>query len=157
MFADDALVAKLRRSFRAVFAQARPEQSRRVVLLVVDRTPRGNLQLVDAAAMLTTSTWLPADSSFEVHAADALVAAGRQILKPLRYDHRDAVLPDFVLLDVQPPVAFEVWGLTTPDYQVRKRAKQQFYSDGSQQLGLLEWDVNTPLPDLHLPGPTPRR
>lgn len=56
-----------------------------MVLLVVDRAPRGYLRLIDAAALLATADFLPAESAFEVRMADALVAADRRFVKPLRY------------------------------------------------------------------------
>jgi hypothetical protein len=55
-------------------------------MLPLDRTARGHLQLVDAAAMLCTTDYIPADSSHEVAMARALVAADRQFIKPLRYE-----------------------------------------------------------------------
>ena len=151
VFADNALIGRLRRSYPVVFSNARPDGSRQMVLLVVDRAPRGYLRLVDAAALLATANFLPADSGFEVRMADALVAAGRRFVKPLRYDHADEILPDFVLGDVDPPVAIEVWGVTGRAlYEVNRQRKRQVYDERRATLSLLEWHVADPLPDVGL-------
>ena len=148
VFLDDPLIHRLDRSYPAAFAAARPEHTRQLVLLVADRTARGHLRVIDAAAQLTTKDYLPAESSHEVTMADHLVAAGRRFVKPLRYDQQDAVFPDFVLTDVRPPVYVEVWGITGRRlYEVRKRAKRAHYQHTSE-VELLEWDVGTPLPPV---------
>jgi hypothetical protein len=93
---------KLRRAHRAAFSENRPDRSRSVGLFLIDRTAKGNLTVVDGAVMLTNRDYVPADSSHEVVMADHLAAAGRPFIKPLRYDHLDAVFPDFLLLDTTP-------------------------------------------------------
>lgn len=149
VFADDALLTRLRRSHPAVFSAVRPDDARQVVLLLADRAPRGYLRLVDAAARLCSRDYLPAESSFEVRMADHLVAAGRRFVKPLRFDHVEEVFPDFVLVDDDPPTAVEVWGIRGRVlYEERRRAKRRIYADRSTTLALLEWDVNEPLPDV---------
>lgn len=53
--------------------------------------------------------------------AEALCAAGRRFVKPLRYDGVEAVMPDFVLRDVEPPIYVEVYGMPgLADYERRK-------------------------------------
>jgi hypothetical protein len=116
------------------------------VLCLVERSRRGYPVIVDLAAMLTTGSYLPADSSHEAEMADALVAAGRAFVKPLRYGG-DAVFPDFVLIDDDPGTYVEVWGVRGREsYEIRKRAKQNHYRESGRVL--LEWDVREPLPDL---------
>jgi len=117
-----------------------------VVLCLIERSPRGYPLTVELAAMLTTASYLPVDSSHEARMADALAAAGRTFVKPLRYD-RGAVFPDFVLVDQEPETYVEVWGVRgREDYETRKRAKQAYYRTSGRVL--LEWDVREPLPDL---------
>jgi hypothetical protein len=73
-------------------------------------------------------------------------------VKPLRYDLSDDLLPDFVLVDVTPHVAVEVWGVKGRAlYDLRRRAKLQLYNDRAATLPLLQWDVAQPLPDLQRP------
>jgi hypothetical protein len=147
-YLDDRLMHRLDRSYPAVFAATRPEHARQVVLLVVDRTPRGHLRVIDAAAMLASTDYLPAESSHEVAMAEHLAAAGRRFVKPLRYDHQDVVFPDFVLTDVRPRVYVEVWGVSGRRlYEARRRVKRAYYQHTSQ-VGLLEWDVGAPLPPV---------
>ena len=93
------------------------------MLALIEGSPHGYLRLVDAAVMLTSRDYLPADSSHEVVMSDALVAAHRAFTKPLRYGG-ETVLPDFVLTDTDPPTVVEVWGIAgRSDYEARKRTK----------------------------------
>ncbi len=96
--------------------------------------------------MLTNRTYLPADSSHEVRMADALLAAGRHVLKPLRYQGQ-AVFPDFVLVDREPAAYVEVYGIIgREDYEQRKREKQRYYQ--RESIPVIEWTVDGPMPDL---------
>ncbi|SDD68941.1 DUF1173 family protein [Actinokineospora iranica] len=159
LYAPKALVDRVRRSYPAAFtAQAAQTNRRRVLLGLIEHSPRGHAVLVDFAAMLTTATYLPADSSHEADMADALTAAARTFLKPLRYDRNSQVFPDFVLVDDEPETYVEVWGvLGRESYESRKRAKQTFYRTSGKSL--IEWDVRTPIPDLtrQPPNGTPCR
>lgn len=148
LFASTQLIDRARRSYPSVFSGQTDESTRRkVVLCVVERSPRGYPVAVELAAMLTTTAYLPVDSSFEATMADALVSAGRAFVKPLRYDGDDAVFPDFVLVDDDPETYVEVWGVRgRDDYEIRKREKQSYYRENGRVL--LEWDVRGPLPDL---------
>lgn len=147
LFASAQLMDRVRRSYPSVFSeQASPAGRRQVVLCLVERSRRGYPVIVDLAAMLTTSSYLPADSSHEAEMADALVVAQRAFFKPLRYDGA-LVFPDFVLVDDEAETYVEVWGVRGREsYEARKRAKQSFYREAGRAL--LEWDVRDPLPDL---------
>ncbi|MFT7871297.1 MULTISPECIES: DUF1173 family protein [Amycolatopsis] len=149
LFASSQLMNRVRRSYPSAFGeQATQGGHRQVVLSLVERSPRGYPTVVDLAAMLTTSSYLPADSSYEAQMADALTAAGRAFHKPLRYDGTE-VFPDFVLVDVDPETYIEVWGVRGREsYEARKRAKQSFYRESGRTL--LEWDVRNPLPAVTL-------
>ncbi|WP_460442669.1 DUF1173 family protein [Amycolatopsis stemonae] len=147
LFASTQLMDRVRRSYPSAFgAQATQDGRRQVVLCLVERSRRGYPTVVDLAAMLTTSSYLPADSSYEAEMADALAAAGRAFHKPLHYDGTE-VFPDFVLVDVDPETYVEVWGVRGREsYEMRKRAKQSFYRESGRTL--LEWDVREPMPVL---------
>jgi hypothetical protein len=155
LYARAALHARATRSYRHAFGKtAAAHGATRIGLFVVERSPRGHLIAVDVAAMLTTSSYIPADSSHEVVMADALAGCRRAFLKPLRYDHADAVLPDFVLTDVTPAAYVEVYGIRgREEYERRKAAKRNFYQ--RQQAQLIEWDITRPLPDLTYGGNMP--
>jgi Protein of unknown function (DUF1173) len=147
LFATAPLLERAQRSYPSVFSSdAGPPARRQVVLCLIERSPRGYPLIVELAAMLTTNFYLPVDSSHEALMADALVAAGRTFVKPLRYD-RGAVFPDFVLVDHEPETYVEVWGVRGREhYETRKRAKQAYYRTAGRAL--LEWDVRDPLPNL---------
>jgi hypothetical protein len=152
LYASDVLVAKMRQSFRSTFAAALPSGARQMGLFLIERTPRGYLQVVDAAAMLTSASYIPCDSSHEVTMADRLAEAGRSFVKPVRYDGSTETFPDFILTDTDPLTYVEVWGITgRQDYEQRKRDKQAYH----QQTGrpIIEWDVRDELPSL---TPDPR-
>ena len=147
LYATPQLMDQARRSYPAVFSEHAGQSSRQQVMLcLVELSPGGYPKVVDLAAMLTATSYLPVDSSHEAEMADALVAAGRAFVKPMSYDG-DGVFPDFVLVDDEPETYIEVWGVRgREDYEIRKRAKQSFYRDTGRAL--LEWDVRDPLPAL---------
>ncbi|MER7688657.1 DUF1173 family protein [Streptomyces sp. NPDC097610] len=148
LFASAELDERLRRSYRPAFAQASAEQdARRVGLFLVELSPKGNLTVVDMAAMLLNRLYIPADSSHEVVMGNALADSGRAFVKPVRYDGTDAVFPDFVLTDVFPHAYVEVYGIRGREsYDQRKRVKQAYYQ--RQEADLIEWDVAAEMPDL---------
>ncbi|GAB2872833.1 DUF1173 domain-containing protein [Streptomyces mayteni] len=149
MFASTTLAERAQRSYRAALSAAAADvPCRRMVLLLVRTSAKGYLVADDLAAMLTTNTYVPADSSHEIHMADALTAAERSFVKPLRYDASDAVFPDFVLTDDPAgPMHVEVYGMSNLDsYRQRKRVKQAHYR--ARRIPVIEWDVANPLPSL---------
>jgi hypothetical protein len=152
LYARAALHARATRSYRHAFGKSAAQHgATRIALFVVERSPKGHLTVVDLAAMLTTGTYIPADSSYEVVMADALAACRRAFIKPLRYDSADAVLPDFVLTDVAPAAYVEVYGIHGREsYDRRKAEKREFYQ--RQEGQLIEWDVAQPLPVLARSG-----
>ena len=138
--------ADLTRRFPAAFSERRGPDARRIVLALIEGSPHGYLRLVDAAVMLTSRDYLPADSSHEVVMADRAGRRAPGFTKPLRYGG-EAVFPDFVLTDTEPPTVVEVWGMTgREDYEARKRAKQAHYAAGN--IALVQWSPPEPLPPL---------
>ncbi|WP_207931308.1 hypothetical protein, partial [Streptomyces sp. 8K308] len=61
LFTSIQLVERVRRSFRSAFSEAAADGAtgRRIVLLLVRRSPKGHLFTDDLAAMLTTTTSCP--------------------------------------------------------------------------------------------------
>lgn len=150
IYVDDRLDARWRRSFRSVFAAASSTAGgRRIGLFMVERTRRGYIRAVGGAFMLVNDGYLPADSSHEVRMADALIAAGRSFVKPLRYEAEDEVFPDFALVDEDAVV--EVWGMEDDaGYAERKNEKiRQYRVRGTR---LYSWSVGEAMPDLVLSG-----
>ncbi|MFD4358054.1 DUF1173 family protein [Nocardia sp. NPDC058518] len=148
IYVDEKLDARWRRSFRTVFAAAGElAGGRRVGLFMVERTPRGYLRAVGGALMLVNDVYVPADSSHEVRMADALIAAGRSFVKPLRYDVEDGVFPDFALVDEDAVV--EVWGMENdPAYLARKAEKLREYARRGTRV--YSHSAGDPLPDVRL-------
>ncbi|MCZ4603314.1 DUF1173 family protein [Streptomyces sp. Lzd4kr] len=148
LFANNALDARLRRSYRPAFSAAADEHgARRIGLFLVELSPKGNVRVVDMAAMLVSKLYIPADSSHEVVMANALTGAGRAYVKPVRYDGSDLVFPDFVLTDTHPHSYVEVYGIHGREsYDQRKRVKQAHYQ--RQGAALIEWDVAYSPPDV---------
>ncbi|WP_309111962.1 DUF1173 family protein [Saccharothrix sp.] len=147
LYASTPLMHRVRRSFPSVFSELADRDGRRqVVLCLIERSRHGYAVIADLAAMLTTDSYLPADSSHEAEMATALVAAGRAFVKPLHYNG-GSVFPDFVLVDSDPDTYLEVWGVRgRKRYEARKRTKQAIYRESGRTL--LEWDVRDPLPGL---------
>lgn len=146
LYASQQLMDRCARSYPTALGAHASEAGHQVVLCLIERTRRGYPVIQDLAAMLTTTSYVPVDSSHEAKMADALAAAGRAFVKPLHYDG-EGVFPDFVLVDESPETYVEVWGvLGREDYEARKRAKQEFYREAGTRL--LEWDVRDPLPGL---------
>ncbi|MFC7345053.1 DUF1173 family protein [Saccharopolyspora griseoalba] len=148
LYASTQLMDQARQSYPAVFSERAGEAGRRqVVLCLVERARRGYPVIKEIAAMLTTHSYIPVESSHEARMADALATAGRAFVKPLHYAGEDQVFPDFVLIDGDTETFVEVWGVQgRADYEARKRAKQDIYRATGRTL--LEWDVRDPLPGL---------
>lgn len=150
VFVTQRLWDTLTVKFQPAFASQVIEHGRQVGVWVVEKTPRGHLRLSTAGIMATTQSWIPIDSGYELTMANALIEANRSFLKPLRYQHSDVVLPDFVLTDTEPRTYIEVWGIIGREsYERRKREKQDHYKQHGLQL--IEWNVPDPIPELVRP------
>lgn len=146
-FASKELVEATEKSARAVMAARQNPDARTIVMMLIEQTDSGNLRVVDIALMLTTRTYIPCESSFELQMADALVAAGRSFTKPLCYDGVAENFPDFRLVDTQPHTVVEVYGMIgNPTYDKRKAEKQASYS--ASRTPVIAWDTRQPLPDI---------
>lgn len=111
-------------------------------------------QVTDIALMRVTSDWIPVESSYEAQLSDTLVAAGRHFEKPLKFDAEDKVFPDFWLKDVeQVKYPMEVWGMSTPDYEVRKHEKIAHYETEYGPQNWWSWNAASgdPIPALTNP------
>jgi len=112
-------------------------------------------QVVDVSLMQITRDWIPVDSGYEALIAEKLVAEKRRFEKPLRFDAgADAVFPDFWLRDRPVPLPLEVWGLSTPDYQARKKEKAAHYDETYGAGGWWSWNaaVGDLVPELPPPA-----
>jgi hypothetical protein len=132
------------------------ERSARIAaLLLVERTPKGHLKVVDLAAMLCSQAFIPCDSIHEVAMANRLVAARRDFVKPIRMSETDDMLPDFILRDTHPQTHIEVYGMNGVDtYEARKKQKQDLRA--ARHRPAVEWNVDREsLETVPLPPPLP--
>ena len=129
-----------------------------VVLLAVDRSPKGYHQIAALAQMDTTPAYIPQESPHDAHVAQQLVAAERRFLKPLRYDaDQDMAFPDFLLLDAaERPIPLEIYGGGRSErYDTRKQQHVRHYQEVGEPYWA--WDVRqAPRDPPPLPPPVIR-
>ncbi|MFJ3465710.1 DUF1173 family protein [Achromobacter spanius] len=154
---DDGIWASIERRFmREIDAWRAGNPVMAVVQTDPPKSSAGNTraQVVDVSLMQITRDWIPVDSGYEALIAEKLVAEKRRFEKPLRFDAgEDAVFPDFWLRDRPVPLPLEVWGLSTPDYQARKKEKAAHYDETYGAGGWWSWNaaVGDLVPDLPAP------
>lgn len=121
--------------------------------------PAGNdwWRCIDIKGIAVTKDMIPVESSFEDAMARHLVAEGRLFVKPVHVDEMDATghqRPDFILLDMEPKVMVEVWGMRTPEYLANKERRLAQYR--ARGVRVISWnaDQGDPLPPLPPAGAT---
>lgn len=155
---DDAIWASIERRFaREIDAWRAGNPIIAVAQTDPPRSSGGSMraQVVDVSLMQITRDWIPVDSGYEALIAEKLVAEKRRFEKPLRFDAgEDAVFPDFWLRDLTVPAPLEVWGLSTSDYQTRKKDKAAHYDETYGAGGWWSWNaaIGDPVPGLPQPG-----
>ncbi|WP_191575929.1 DUF1173 family protein [Achromobacter insolitus] len=155
---DDAIWASIERRFaREIDAWRAGNPIIAVAQTDPPRSSGGSMraQVVDVSLMQITRDWIPVDSGYEALIAEKLVAEKRRFEKSLRFDAgEDAVFPDFWLRDLTVPAPLEVWGLSTSDYQTRKKDKAAHYDETYGAGGWWSWNaaIGDPVPDLPQPG-----
>ncbi|WP_066732978.1 DUF1173 family protein [Cupriavidus sp. D384] len=152
-FLNTDLYAGLQSSFGSALSAVGKDDQRCVAVLLVEMSKGGYLRVVDVAAMLANTHFLPCDSSYEIAMADRLIAERRAFRKPLRHIGRAAAHPDFVLTDVTPETVIEVLGMTgNADYDARMAEKRVQYRAAG--IPVIEWDATaSPLAAVQLPPP----
>lgn len=131
----------------------RRERGVRVVGLVLATIRRGKTdssrlfaRAESIALMEVGPALIPVASSYELAVLHALIDAGRQFRKPLRFDSdRDLVLPDFELLDTADPrgTPMEVFGRTDEAYLARLAEKRAYYDATYGAAQWWSWDATT--------------
>jgi len=152
-FLNADLYARLQSSFGSALSAVGKDDRRCIAVLLVEMSKGGYLRVVDVAAMLANSHFLPCDSSHEIAMADRLIAERRAFRKPLRHIGQAPTHPDFVLTDVMPEVVIEVLGMTgNADYDARIAEKRSQYRAAG--VAIVEWDATAqPLSGVRLPPP----
>lgn len=100
--------------------------------------PSSSAEVIDVSLMSVSTAYIPLDSYYESVIEEKLRTEGRAFSKPLRYDGREEVLPDFLLNDVagSEPVPMEVFGMNTEEYLARKAEKITYYD---REYGCGNW------------------
>jgi hypothetical protein len=155
-FTTPTLIDQTARKYAHAWRAIGDGTARVVALLLVERTTKGHLRIVDLAALLCSSAFLPCDSIHEIAMANRLVAERRVFEKPIRMTEGDEMLPDFVLLDTRPATHVEVYGMNgLASYERRKAQKQALRH--AQGIPAIEWNVDREsLSQISLPLPNRR-
>ena len=126
----------------------------RLIMTALIRARREHTYEIDAASMLLTSAqWIPVDGVHELPLIDALVAAHRRFLKPLRYDaRRDVAFPNVLLLDSgQQAVPLHV---VSPFVDSKERRARE---TAISEAGSVVWSWRTTDPITALPAVSAQR
>lgn len=145
---------RLERSFRRELGDWR--RGMKVVVIVETEPPETSFRhvdgrnrpsscstVIDVALMTVSPRFIPLDSGYEGMVEDRLWQEKRAFIKPLRYDGEDDVFPDFVLKDVPGVDALpvEVFGMNTPEYQLRRQQKTAYYDAEYGQGNWWYWNA----------------
>jgi len=123
-FMSSKLIDAVQRQYRSAWPMLGRLNARVLALLVVERTPNGNLRIADMALQLCNRAFIQCDSSHEVDMANLLLSQRRSFEKPMRLGDGDEMLPDFILVDTPTPTHIEVYGMNgNPNYERRKKKK----------------------------------
>jgi len=150
VFGSNVLRDQLRKSYRSAYPAIGRAGSHVIGLALIERNPNGYIIAKQMALMLTGNKFIPADSSYEVDMAAALIKAGRVFFKPLRYEGVGD-FPDFVLTDERDDVFVEVYGMVGHDeYDPRMQAKREDYV--KRGVRVVEWIPPAEIPDMSKRG-----
>ncbi|MBB5510894.1 DUF1173 domain-containing protein [Paraburkholderia atlantica] len=152
-YASTSLIEHAARTYAHAWRALGERSARVVALLLVERTSKGHLKVIDLAAMLCSHAYLPCDSIHEVAMANRLVTERRDFVKPVRMSAEDDMLPDFVLRDAGARTHIEVYGMNgVPAYEARKAEKRALRL--ARGIPAVEWDVDRePLTHVQIPPP----
>ncbi|HBO0006170.1 TPA: DUF1173 family protein [Pseudomonas aeruginosa] len=160
---DEATRVALRRSYADELG-AWQDGKKIYAIVQMALCPKSPGTFVDTADVLAISLlrlserFIPLDSSYEGILEKQLVKAGRSFTKPMRFDHNDAVFPDFWLLDMECDYPIEVFGMNTPEYQQRKAVKRTHYANRQKYpKGWWYWDLFEHKEIPLLPSPASER
>ncbi|MBB6106461.1 hypothetical protein F4827_006336 [Paraburkholderia bannensis] len=152
-YATAELVAHAQTAYAHAWRAIGEPYSSVVALLIVDRSPKGHLRVLDLAAILCSATFLPCESMHDVAMANRLVAEQRFFEKPIRMHPVDDAFPDFVLLDTRPETHIEAYGGNDPVSDARRRKNRQRLRAG-RDVTAIEWNIDSQSPDdVALPPP----
>jgi hypothetical protein len=147
----DAFSRRYEREWKAAtnFSESHASGKPRVMVLAQVEAIKNYVTIIDAGFMLVSDAYIPVDSSYELALANGLVAQRRAFHKPFLAEARAGVVPDFVLLDTEPVVYMEVFGMATDEYLARKAEKIEKYRRAGKKLW--QWNAleDKAWPQLH--------
>lgn len=152
LFCSHALEISWRRRFPDCARQLGNQDrgTRIIAILIVEPKAETNTvfgDVVAGASMLTTTEFIPISSSYEHTVARLLIDQRRVFEKPLRYDARDPVFPDFVLWDTAVgPRPMEVYGRDDAEYIRHREEKRRIYTALYGSGWCWEWEVDPARP-----------
>nr|WP_275103468.1 DUF1173 family protein [Pantoea agglomerans] len=99
--------------------------------------------VIDVSLMTVSPRFIPLDSGYEGAVEEKLWQEKRAFIKPLRYDGEEDVFPDFVLKDAPgvDALPMEVFGMNTPEYQLRRQQKTAYYDTEYGQGNWWYWNA----------------
>ncbi|MCP3712283.1 DUF1173 family protein [Paraburkholderia sp. CNPSo 3274] len=155
-YASNALIEQTTKKYGHAWRAIAESTARVIGLLLIERTTKGHLIIIDLAAMLCSAAFIPCDSIHEVAMANRLVGLRRVFEKPIRMAEGDQMLPDFVLLDNEPATHIEVYGMNgLASYEERKAKKRAMRL--ARGIPTVEWDVDRQtVRQARLPSPVQR-
>ncbi|MEP6875987.1 MAG: DUF1173 family protein, partial [Burkholderiales bacterium] len=116
----------------------------RLVMTALIRARREHAYEIDAASvMLTSAQWIPVEGVHELPLIDALVAAHRRFIKPLRYDaRREVAFPNASLLDSGPQAV--PLHVVSPFMDPKERQAREAAISGAASL-VWSWRTTDPM------------
>ncbi len=126
----------------------------RLIMTALIRARREHTYEIDAASMMLTSAQcIPVEGVHELPLIDALVAAHRRFIKPLRYDaRREVAFPNALLLDSGPQAV--PLHVVSPFMDPKVRQAREAVISGA---GMAVWSWRTTDPMGPLPAASARR
>lgn len=123
-----------------------------IVLACIEPNGKDWWKVISVTGIATSKNCVPVESSFELEFEAYLAGNSRRFLKPIAQsenaDEGDQ-RPDFILLDTEPRVRIEVWGMKTECYLADKQKRIEKYKSKGQTL--LSWSANPREPFPALP------
>lgn len=102
----------------------------------------GSYKLIDLALFNINNNGLYSESSYEIRYYNLLCENNIHFYKPYkRLLEYDGYIPDGIIEVENKTIFIEVFGMTTPDYLVKREAKINIINELSETHSLLKWDA----------------
>lgn len=113
-----------------------------IVFACIESTGGEWWKAVTLTGMPVSKNMTPLDSGYELEFEQYLVDQERKFLKPMINAELESSdqRPDFILMDTNPRIRIEVWGMQTDEYRQGKALRMAEYARKGQTL--LSWSAN---------------